>query len=121
MVPAAASLPSGIEAVVFVTSEEEASACRSLLSKLGQANVQVITLKPPSWLRFVGKLNTKWADLKVPILISHRKRFRSLSALVVAERTSTLLKRLRSEERRVGKACVGPCKSRWWRYNSQKN
>src|SRR3546814_3269385 len=62
LVPAAASLPSGIEALVFVTSEEEASACRSLLSKLGQANVQVITLKPPSWLRFVGKLNTKWAD-----------------------------------------------------------
>src|SRR3546814_14368549 len=43
LVPAAASLPSGIEALVFVTSEEEASACRSLLSKLGQANVQVIT------------------------------------------------------------------------------
>src|SRR3546814_5680855 len=63
LVPAAASLPSGIEALVFVTSEEEASACRSLLSKLGQANVQVITLKPPSWLRFVGQLNTKWADI----------------------------------------------------------
>src|SRR3546814_19929927 len=90
LVPAVASLPSGIEALVFVTSEEEASACRSLLSKLGQANVQVITLKPPSWLRFVGKLNTKWADLKVPILLSHRKRFRSLSSLVLADRTPTL-------------------------------
>src|SRR3546814_6087412 len=31
-------------------------------SKLGQANVQVITLKPPSWLRFVGKLNTKRSE-----------------------------------------------------------
>ena len=94
LVPAAASLSSVIEALVFVMSEEEASACRSLLSKLGKANVQVITLKLPSWLRFVGKLNAKWADLKVPILLSHRKRFRSLSALVVAERTSTLLKRI---------------------------
>src|SRR3546814_20400447 len=91
MVPAAASLPSGIEALVFVTSEEEASACRSLLSKLVQANVQVITLKPPSWLRFVGNLNTKWADLKVPILLSQRKRYRSFSDHDVAEQTFPFL------------------------------
>src|SRR3546814_16960442 len=27
----------------------------------------------------------------------------------------------RSEERRVGKACVSTCRSRWWPYHSTKN
>src|SRR3546814_19633641 len=28
--------------------------------------------------------------------------------------------RMRSEERRVGKECVSPCRSRWWPYNEKK-
>src|SRR3546814_11415242 len=27
---------------------------------------------------------------------------------------------VRSEERRAGKECVSPCRSRWWRYHSKK-
>src|SRR3546814_16395550 len=27
----------------------------------------------------------------------------------------------RSEERRVGKECVSPCRSRWWTYHAKKN
>src|SRR3546814_15144766 len=27
----------------------------------------------------------------------------------------------RSEERRVGKECVGTCRSRWWTHHSKKN
>src|SRR3546814_15999670 len=46
----------------------------------------------------------------------------SSSSLTVNSRRSTSISdSSRSEERRVGKECVSPCKSRWWPYHEKKN
>jgi hypothetical protein len=79
---------------LYVTSREEAIWCRQLLLKLGAIGIPVILLTPPRPMQLVGKLISRWANSKAFILLGNRKRFRSLLALVVAERTSTLLKRL---------------------------
>src|SRR3546814_16395610 len=42
------------------------------------------------------------------------------AALYVAGVADSIADGIRSEERRVGKGGVGPCRSRWWPYHSQK-
>ena len=88
LIPIAAELEKkdGCAVTVFVTSEIEAEACRAILDKLGVQKTSIVTLK-------IGKLGKRLSP-KLAFLLGNMKVWRGLNCLIVAERTSTILRHL---------------------------
>lgn len=87
LIPVAAKLETrpNFTAVIFVRTSAEAAYCERILTELGSPNHKVHII-PASWLSPISE--------KIGALLAVSKQLKSMSALVVAERTSTLLKRL---------------------------
>ena len=73
-----------IDVEVFVATDAEAQACQTVLTSLGAVRSKVITLKTNSLAKRVSP--------KLGFLLSHLKIWNGLDALIVVERTSTILK-----------------------------
>lgn len=88
LVPIAAELEKteGISVSVFVMSDQEAEACREILSKLGAHRTQIVTLK--------GMKLGKRISPKLAFLLGNLAVWKGLDCLIVAERTSTILRYL---------------------------
>ncbi len=86
LVPMAAELSKDetLEVIVFVTSAQERDICASLLTGLGMAGADIRILKANPILRMISP--------KLAILFSNLRRLKRLDALIVAERTSTILR-----------------------------
>jgi hypothetical protein len=88
LVPVAAALDGieGIHPIIFVTNEDEASQCRAVLTGLGLNDPDIRLMRSHPLVRTVSK--------KLSYLFAERRVFRDLNALVVVERTSTILRHL---------------------------
>ncbi len=86
LVPIAAGIEAetDFETIVYVTQPSEAEACKELLTRLGAARTQVEILSANKMLKAIS--------LKLSFLFSNLKIWKSLDALIVAERTSTILR-----------------------------
>ncbi len=86
LVPIAAELEAypNIDVHVFVTSAFEARTCETVLSSLGALRSRVKVLKINALARRISP--------KLGFLVSHLKIWNNLDALVVVERTSTILR-----------------------------
>ena len=78
---------------VFVGSLSDERALSAILASLG-LRVPIERLRLPWPLELVAPTRLSTAQLKAPRLVSNLRTLRSVDALVVAERTSTVLKRL---------------------------
>ena len=85
LVPIAAELETRphIDVEVFVASDDEAKACQSVLTSLGADRATIRLLKIPALAKRVSP--------KLGFLLSHLKIWNTLDALIVVERTSTIL------------------------------
>ena len=86
LIPIAAELSKyeNIETIIFVTSEEERMMSASVLSGLGKDSADIRILKANPTLFAVFQ--------KLGVLFTNMKRLKRLDALIVAERTSTILR-----------------------------
>ena len=85
LVPIASELEaySNIDVEVFVCTDAEAQACQSVLTSLGADRTKTKVLKPNALAKRVSP--------KLSFLLSHLKVWGNLDALIVVERTSTIL------------------------------
>lgn len=74
-----------IDVIVYVRTKREGDACQRVLSNLGAARAQIEIIKPNP---LIG-----WIYPKRSLVLSNIKIWRSLDALIVVERTSTVLRR----------------------------
>jgi len=86
LVPIAAALEtySHIDIEVFVATDSDALACQSVLTALGATRTQIRVLKTNALAKRISP--------KLGFLLSHLKIWKNLDALIVAERTSTILR-----------------------------
>jgi hypothetical protein len=96
IVPVAAALSRGGEATVelFAATERVATAASDLMQRLGAATFKLTMLQLSAPLEALGRANATGGSLKLLRLLRHARRLQRCQALVAAERTSTLLKRL---------------------------
>jgi len=94
MAPVAAALDAGgrADVVIFALPSERARVADAL-GRFG-THAAVRPLEAPRLFLGMERVFASLADFKVPGLLANRALFAGLDALVVAERTSTLLKRL---------------------------
>jgi len=94
MAPVAAELATGGRCAVrvFTGLADDAARLEELLGRLG-APLTVELLPRPAWLRLLERAAPQ-AALKLPRIVAASCALRALDGLVVAERTSTILKRL---------------------------
>jgi len=87
LVPIAVELErdKGTEVIVYVRSEEEEQFCKTVLARLRATKTQVIILKSKFYLKFLSP--------KSRALLSNLKVWNQLDAIIVVERTSTILRR----------------------------
>ena len=94
MAPVAAELAaSGRAEVVVFALRGDRAAVAATLERFGM-QAEVIPLATPRAFLGVNRVFARLSDFKVPGLLASRRLLAGLDALVVAERTSTLLKRL---------------------------
>ena len=86
LVPISAALEtySHIDIEVFVATDSEALACQSVLTALGATRTQIRVLKTNGLAKRISH--------KLGFLLSNLKIWKNLDALIVAERTSTILR-----------------------------
>ncbi len=86
LIPVAAELEKNeqFSVKVFVTSSEEYDLCDKVLKALGATRTRIELLK-------IGPIG-KWISPKLGFLLGHLKIWKNLDALIVAERTSTILR-----------------------------
>jgi len=86
LIPVAAELEknSAIETTIYVTTTREQQACKAVLMGLGASKIDVSILTANSILKRVSP--------KLAVLLCNLKLWRGLDALIVAERTSTILR-----------------------------
>lgn len=97
--PVAAELSNrpGVTVEAYVLDAAEAAVLRDLLARLGGQAVEIIELRLPRAVEWLGGLTMRHgesAPLKVLRLLWWSRRLRSADLIVTLERTSTLLKRL---------------------------
>jgi hypothetical protein len=73
-----------VKVIIFVRNKSEKMMCEDILRRLGMANPDIKILKAAPWLGAISP--------KLSVLISNLRQFEKLDALIVAERTSTLLR-----------------------------
>ena len=88
LIPPAAAMADHpeLQPVIFTRTTEEAANCQKVLQKLGASELPIHILKTS---KLLAKISRKLAPL-----LSNIKELQNMDALVVAERTSTILKRL---------------------------
>ena len=86
LIPIAAELEKheDFSVIIFVTSVAEHQACNAVLEALGAKQTQIQVLEP----RLIGKRLSP----KLSFLLRHMKLWKGLDALILAERTSTILR-----------------------------
>ena len=86
LIPIAVELEAdmGVDVIVYVRFETEKQACQSALSAMGAKRTRIEVLKIHPLLKFLSP--------KKQFLLSNLKIWNSLDALIVAERTSTVLR-----------------------------
>ena len=86
LVPVATELEKEVNThiIVYVKSDEEKTACQNILAGLGAKRTAVEILKPNALARILSP--------KLSFLFSNLKIWKNLDALIVAERTSTILR-----------------------------
>lgn len=96
IVPVAAALSRGAAASVelFAATERVATAATDLMHRLGATAFTLTMLRLPVALEALGRDNATGGSHKVLRLLRYARRLQRCRALVAAERTSTLLKRL---------------------------
>ena len=96
MAPAAASLSQHDDVAVtaYVAQQEDIAPLSDLLGKLGGEKVRIVPLNIPSFFSMLGKLIPSWSSWKLIQLLWWSGTIRKADAIVTAERTSTILKRL---------------------------
>lgn len=96
MAPVAASLSARGDARVtaYVARADEVAPLSNLLLALGGENIDVVPLTLPAFFTALGKLVPSWSSWKVVRLLWWRTALEKADAIITAERTSTLLKRL---------------------------
>lgn len=83
------------EVTCFARTAGERDQLQQLLADLGAPAVSMKIMRLPAWLAPLGRMvRRKWRPMKAPRLIANRRWFSRFDALVTAERTSTILKRL---------------------------
>jgi hypothetical protein len=95
IVPVAAALSrdSSVATQLFAASEQLADATATLMQRLNGGPYQLSVLRLPAALELLGRSRIG-SSMKVPRLLWHAARLRECAALVTAERTSAVLKRL---------------------------
>ena len=86
LIPPAAELEkqANFDVSVFVLTKKELKTCQSVLAKLGAPNVTIHVLSSPNFFKRISP--------KLSSLIFNLNIWRSLDVLIVAERTSTILR-----------------------------
>ncbi len=86
LIPVAAELEKDarVSVVIFVRDQAEQEACQTVLTALGATRTKIKVLK-------IGPIGTRISP-KLAFLLSHLKIWRRLDALIVVERTSTVLR-----------------------------
>ncbi len=96
MAPVAAALHQGgyawIEA--FVLDDGAIAELALVFAQLGAADIPIHALGLPGWLAALSPSTGRFAAMKLPKLLLSQGRLRRFDAIVTAERTTTILKRL---------------------------
>lgn len=96
IVPVAAELSrhDEVEVCLFAATARLAATAAELMARLDCRAFRVYVMKLPAWLEASTADNPNGVSFKVLRLLRHAGKLRRCAALVTAERTSTLLKRL---------------------------
>lgn len=96
MAPAAASLSQreGVTVTAYVARKDEVKPLSELLTQLGGENIRIVPMTIPAIFNQLGKLIPSWSSWKLVRLLWWSRSIRNADAIVTAERTSTILKRL---------------------------
>lgn len=96
MAPAAASLSrkDGISVIAYVARQEDVAGLAALLTELGGRDIEVKALALPKLFDTLGNIVPRWSSWKLARLLRWAHELRGADAIVTAERTSTLLKKL---------------------------
>lgn len=84
----------GVRVLLYAGTEPLGITAAQMMRRLGGAAARLIVLKLPRLFEALGPANANGTSMKRLRLISWARRLRECDALVTAERTSTLLKRL---------------------------
>ena len=96
MAPAAASLSQrgDVTVTAYVAQQDDVAPLSDLLGRLGGEKVRIVPLDIPPFFNALGKLIPSWSSWKLIRLLWWSGAIRKADAIVTAERTSTILKRL---------------------------
>ena len=96
IVPVAVALSQipGFRVTAFVSSYDDAALLGDMVTALGGVALPTHIMSLPRWLSWLGKVNPKWRTLKIPRLLYWARSMCDADAVVTAERTSTILKRM---------------------------
>ena len=83
-----------VEVTVYVIEQEEAEEFQRIAETHGVSDIPVRMLSIPSWINFLGKINPPWKSLKLPRLVFSLGRLRQHDALILTERTTTVIRRI---------------------------
>lgn len=78
----------------FVAQADEREMLQQVARAWPESSLTIADLSVPLWSSLIGRLWPKFRALKLPRLLANRKRFSTFDALVLTERTSTILKML---------------------------
>lgn len=90
-VAAALSRRDDVRITAYVKDDAEAGVLRALLTRLGSAGCEVVTLSLPPLFDAIGKLVPAWSSMKVPRTLWWNRTLLRGDILVTAEQTSSLL------------------------------
>lgn len=82
------------EVTCFIANDEEGAMLERVERVYPGSRLLIETLPAPRWSALIGRLWPKLRALKLPRLLANLRRLSSFDALVLAERTSTILKKL---------------------------
>lgn len=96
MAPVAASLSrrENVRVTAYVSDQESAAELQTMLNQLGANSIDIKPLSISSWFDTLGNIIPKWKSWKLVRLLWWCKDIVSADAIVTAERTSTILKKL---------------------------
>ncbi|MFD0847625.1 hypothetical protein [Sphingosinicella xenopeptidilytica] len=78
----------------FVAQEEERGMLEQIARAWPDSRLSITDLPAPLWSSLIGRLWPKLRAMKLPRLLANRKRLFAFDAIVLTERTSTILKKL---------------------------
>jgi hypothetical protein len=96
IVPVAVELAKmpGFEVQAYVSEAGDATLLAEMVEALGGPPLTIKVMTLPHWLSWVGSLKPRWKSLKLPRLLYWGREMCRADAVVTAERTSTILKKI---------------------------